>query len=193
MIQRNRDLRGKAARSRRIRPLLLAAWLAVGTPVLAQQSAEPAAQAPAAPITWSSLAPEQQRLLSGFNGEWKNLPPARQQALAQGSQRWLSMSDAQRQQASERFSRWRALPPEERAVLRNRWQNFQSLTPAQQAAMRQNFHRFQQLPPQRRQYLREQWRNASPGERRQMIEQARAQRQREFGRPLPHPPPRPHR
>jgi hypothetical protein len=47
--------------------------------------------------------------------------------------------------------------------------------------MRQNFHRFQQLPPAQRQMLRERWRNATPAQRREMVDHARAQHP-------PHPP-----
>jgi TRAP-type C4-dicarboxylate transport system substrate-binding protein len=54
--------------------------------------------------------------------------------------------------------------------------------------VRQNFHRFQQLPPERRQMLREQWRNATPSQRQQMVEHAREQRPKG---PVPHPPPPP--
>ena len=59
--------------------------------------------------------------------------------------------------------------------------------------VRQNFHRFQQLPPERRQMLREQWRNASPAQRQQMIEHAREQRMKRGAGPRPPPPHPPHR
>ncbi len=162
--------------------LLLAQPLVAAAPAWAQ---EPAAEpgTPPAPIAWSSLTPEQQRLLGNYGAQWSTLPPARQQALAHGTERWLGMSGAQRDQARERFERFRSLPPDQRHALRNRWQRFQSLPPEQQASVRDNFHRFQQLPPERRQMLRQQWRNASPGERQQMIEHARAQHEK--------PPPRP--
>ncbi len=39
--------------------------------------------------------------------------------------------------------------------------------------MRQNFHRFQQLPPAQKQMLRERWRNATPAQRKEMIQHAR--------------------
>ena len=56
--------------------------------------------------------------------------------------------------------------------------------------MRENFHRFQQLPPARRQMLREQWRNATPAQRQQMIQHAREQRQKQLQRgAAPHPGP----
>jgi Protein of unknown function (DUF3106) len=165
-------------RSLALGALLAAVALAAG-PSYAQ---EPPAANPPAPVAWSSLSPDQQKLLSHFGSQWNTLPPARQQALAHGSERWLGMSDAEKNQARERFSRWQALPPEQRQALRSRWQKFQALSPRDQAIVRQNYRRFQQLPPERRQALREQWRNASPAQRQQMIERARELHQRQMER-----------
>lgn len=153
-------------------------------------SAPPARQVQAVP--WSSLTPDQQRLLSRFN--WNTLPPERQQALARGSSRWLAMSPEQRGQAQQRYQQWHALPPEKRDELRNRWQRFQSLPPTEQAAVRQNYRRFQQLPPQQRQNLRERWRQATPAQRSEMIQHAREQHMRSMGPAAPReaPGPRPH-
>ena len=164
--------------------LLLAA-----APAFAQEAPAPGANPPA-PVAWSSLSPEQHKLLSRFGGQWNSLPPSRQQALARGTERWLGMSAEQRDKARDRFSHWQTLPPEQRHALRGRWQKFQALPPNEQAAVRENFHRFQQLPPARRQVLRDQWRAASPAQRQQMIERAREQREK--GQ-MPRPPqaPRP--
>ena len=140
----------------RWRPLALTVvvvLMAAGAPSFAQQPpGAPAApvSAPPAGVGWSSLSPDQQRVLSQFGSQWNTLPPERQQALAHGSDRWLGMSDTQRDQARERFSRWRALPPEQRQALRSRWQRFQDLPPGEQARARESYRRFQQLPPERR-------------------------------------------
>ena len=85
--------------------LLLTGMLSAGVcaPVHAQ-AVNPPAAAPAAPVPWSSLSPDQQRLLSRLSGQWDQLPPQRQQALADGGQRWLNMSPDQRSQARERFN-----------------------------------------------------------------------------------------
>lgn len=174
---------------------LHAAWLAVVLIALATGAApafaQEAAGAPPAPVAWSSLSPDQQRLLGRFGEQWNSLPPARQQALAHGSQRWLGMSSGERDQARERFSHWQSLPPEQRQALRQRWQHFQALSPAQRAQARENFHRFQALPPERRQMLRQQWHSATPQQRAQMVEHARAQRAAHG--PAMHHPSLPHR
>jgi len=75
--------------------------------------------------------------------------------------------------ARQRFQTWRALPPDQRRVLRERWEKFKSLPPDEQAVVRQNFRKFQQLPPERRKALRERWRNATPAERKQMLQHIR--------------------
>ena len=176
----------------RLRSLMLVALLALGTALATTslaQEAPPAASSPQ-PVLWSSLSPDQQRLLARFGNQWSALPPARQQALAHGSERWLSMSLAERDQATERFARWRALPPEQRQALRQRWQRFQALPPNQRNMLRQDFHRFQQLPPAQQQILREQWSRATPAQRQQMVQHAREQRMKHM--PGAHHPSAPH-
>ena len=84
--------------------MLFALLLAGAAPVFAQQepvapppsAPPPAASAPAAPVQWTSLSPDQQKLLSRFGNQWCTLPPERQQALARGSQRWLGMTPDQK-------------------------------------------------------------------------------------------------
>jgi hypothetical protein len=179
--------------NRKFHSLLLVLLMAAAVPVFAQDVPAAPSSAPA-PVAWSSLSPQQQQLLSRFGGQWGSLPPARQQALAQGSERWLGMSPGERDTARERFSKWNALPPDERHALRGRWQRFQALPPGEQAAVRENFRRFQQLPSERRQMLREQWNNATPAERKEMVQRAREKREkrRDGARPdAPHVP-RPH-
>jgi uncharacterized protein DUF3106 len=144
---------------RKFYSLLFVLLMAAAVPVFAQDVPATPSTAPA-PVAWSSLSPQQQQLLSRFGGQWGSLPPARQQALAHGSERWLGMSQGERDTARERFSKWNALPP------------------GDQAAVRQNFHRFQQLPAERRQMLRERWNNATPAERKEMVQRAREKREK---------------
>ena len=79
---------------------------------------------------------------------------------------------------------------------KSRWQRFQALSPADQARVREGFRRFQQLPPERREMLRQQWRNATPAQRQQMIELARTHFQQRpmsgGGHAAPHGGPPPH-
>jgi Protein of unknown function (DUF3106) len=159
--------------------LLLAALLSAGAclPVAAQAPAPGVtAPQPGAAVPWSSLSGDQQRLLSRLSGQWDQLPAQRQQALASGSQRWLGMSSDQRTQARQRFNQFQQLPPQRRDQLRQRWEEFRALPPARQQAARENFRRFQQLPQQRRQQLRQRWQSATPSQRQDMVQRARARR-----------------
>lgn len=159
--------------------LLLTALLSAGVcaPVSAQviNPGSPGASAPASggALPWSTLSPDQQRVLSRLSGQWDQLPPQRQQALASGSQRWLGMSQDQRTQARQRFNQWQQLPPDRRQMLRKRWEDFRALPPAQQQADRENFRKFRDLPEPRRQQLRQRWQSATPAQRQNMIEHAR--------------------
>ncbi len=145
---------------------------------------EAAAAAPQ-PRAWNSMAPEQQKLLHGYQDTWDSLPPERQQALAKGSQRWLTMTPEQRAGAQQRFSQWRAMPPEQRQLLRQRWQQFKALPPERQQRVREQFNRFRQMPLERRQQLRQQWRQMTPEQRRSVI-----QRPSQPHAAPPHPAPR---
>ena len=126
-------------------PACVLAQSAGGQPPASATPAAPAAPAPAtpaqaaSPVAWSSLSPEQQRLLGPVAAQWNSLPPARQQALARGSTRWLDMSPEQRSMARQRFQQWRRLTPGERQTIRRRWQQFRSLPPQQQQAIRRSF------------------------------------------------------
>ena len=109
------------------------------------------AAAPAAPLAWKELQPNQQQLLQSYAQNWDSLPPARQQALARGARRWLSMDPAARAEARERFQAWQKLPEERRQLIRQRWEQFQQLDPQSKALVRQNFKAFMRLPPEQRQ------------------------------------------
>lgn len=158
--------------------LLLTGLLSVGVFLPAHaQSGHPAASEPAGgSVPWNSLSQDQQHLLSRLSAQWESLPAQRQQALASGSQRWLGMSSEQRTQARQRFGQWQQLPTERREQLRRRWEEFRALPPARQQAAREDFRRFQQLPQQQRQMLRQRWQDATPSQRQDMIDRARARR-----------------
>jgi hypothetical protein len=176
-------MRKMCTKSGLVGALLLTGLLSAGVclPVCAQSISPPAnppaaATVPGPAVPWSSLSQDQQHLLSRLSGQWDQLPPQRQQALAGGSQRWLGMSPDQRTQARQRFNQWQQLPQQRRQQLRQRWEEFRSEPPARQQAARENFHKFQQLPQQRRQQLRQRWQSASPAQRQDMIDRARARR-----------------
>jgi Protein of unknown function (DUF3106) len=173
----------------RLRYIMLASLLLVAAPTFAQTSdpgdrrvlaRESVSEADGVP--WSSLSPEQRKILSKYEGRWDSLPAARQQSLSRGSDRWLKMSPDQKRDARNRFQRWNDLPPDRRREVRNRWQKFRELPPNEQQAVRENFRKFKNLPPERRRALRERWQKATPAERQHMLQRMREQRERQFNR-----------
>jgi hypothetical protein len=54
-------------------------------------------------IPWSSLTPEEQRILHKARDNWERMPTERQHRLLQGAHRWREMSPRQREQATERW------------------------------------------------------------------------------------------
>ena len=167
----------------RLASILMALLLFAALPAFA----EDAQQAARPGVEWSSLSPDQQRLLDRYKDNWDELPHERQRNLARGSKRWLSMSPEERSVASKRLEHWRDLSPQQRRMLRDRWLRFQSLSPEEQKAVRENFRRFRDLPPEQRRALRQRWNEATPEERRKLLESIRDQRQRSGSRTSDHP------
>ena len=63
-----------------MRALLVCASVFLAASNLGLAQAPPSVPAaPAAPMKWQSLSPQQQQLLHGFQDKWDNLPPDRQQ------------------------------------------------------------------------------------------------------------------
>jgi hypothetical protein len=140
-------------------------------------------EAPAAPLAWKELQPNQQQLLQPYSKDWDSLPPARQQALARGAHRWLSMDPAARAEARERFQNWQKLPEERRQLIRKRWERFQQLDPESKSLVRQHFNAYMHLPPGKRRMLRERWLAATPEERSRMLEHMRERKEHQHHQP----------
>ena len=109
----------------------------------------------------------------------------RSRTAASAGSPWRPPSATRR---AQRFQHWQALPPRAAPGAAPALAEIPGAARrANRPAVRENFHRFQQLPPERRQMLREQWRNATPAQRQQMILHAREQRQKQMQRaPAPH-------
>ena len=156
--------------------ILLAQCAMPGARVAAADTDSPptaSASAPATPLAWRELGPNQQHLLQPYAMDWDSYPPARQQALARGAKRWLSMDPTARANARERFQSWQNLPDERRQLIRQRWERFQQLDPQSQALVRKKFEAFMRLPPAKRRMLRERWLAATPEQRARMLERLR--------------------
>ena len=165
--------------------LVVLSGTAAGTARADQSVAPPSSMAvETAPLPWSALNSEQQRLLQRFEGNRDTLPAARQNALARGSDRWLSMTPEQRDNARSRFKQWRDLEPGQREAARRNWKQFQDLSPEQKQRVRAAYKRFQKLPVERRMELRRKWQQLSAEERRERLERLRDRaQQRRLQRP----------
>src|SRR6187402_3985576 len=87
----------------------LAALCAVGlqyavAPRARAEEGSATANAPA-PVAWSTLTAEEQKVLNRYSDRWSTLAPEQQQRLLRGSRRWLDMTPEQRERAQSRFKR----------------------------------------------------------------------------------------
>jgi hypothetical protein len=133
----------------------------------------PQVEAPDSSVAWSSLSPDEQKLLNRYGDRWSSLP-----RLLRGTRRWMSMTPEQRERAKARHARWKELTPEQREQARKSWRRYQELSPDQQERVRDGYHRFKNLTPEQRRRLRERWQNASPEERQRMLERRRKRQER---------------
>ncbi|TAN03858.1 MAG: DUF3106 domain-containing protein [Rhodanobacteraceae bacterium] len=165
----------RAAASTEMRAWALSAWLLAVTGLVAVPRASVAQSAPnpptqvqtsaptpdanttRQPLAWSSLDPDQQRMLAPLQSQWSQMPPERQQRLAAHATRWASLPPERQQRIHERLTRWAAMTPEQRRQLRQNVRAFHNLTPAERARVDAAFHRFQSLSPAERRALRERW------------------------------------
>jgi len=119
-----------------------------------------------APLAWSGLTADQQRMLAPLQGQWDQMQPARQHRLAEHALHWANLSPERQQQIRERLTRWMQMTPAQRRQLRENARVFHNLTPAERAKVSKAFRKFQSLPPAERRALRERWRTMTPEQRR---------------------------
>jgi len=168
----NRSRSTRMAAERRSAPMLVACLafaLACATPSLAfamqdQPSAQPAdvAAPSAAPVAWTSLTADQQRLLAPVQSQWPQLPPRQQQRLIRRAERWQTLPPEAQERARARLARFAAMTPDERAAARQRLHEFQQLPPEEKQRIREARQRFHDMTPEERRALREQFESAQP-------------------------------
>ena len=135
------------------------------------------------PLAWSSLSPEQQRVLAPVQGQWNQLQPQRQQWFATRAQHWATLPPKQQRQIRKRLTRWAEMTPAQRLQLRENARAFHDLTPTDRAKVSAAFRMFQSLSPAERRALRERWRTMPPQQRSRWASQ-------HPDKPIPmHPPP----
>ena len=170
-----------AAMMIRWRQALLAALLLVAPTFISTiaEAAAPAAPgsiaAPAQPIAWTALTPDEKGLLERVRPTWDELPAAAQHRLRVAAQRWPKLSDEQRDRLEQRLARWNAMTPGQRAQVRARYAEFETLPPDQRRRLRAAFRRYGGLPEAEREQLRNRFEQMTPSQRREFLDAAQAQ------------------
>jgi hypothetical protein len=159
-----------AADPRRAPTIALAFALACALPGLAlamqdQPDAQSAdAVTPRVAVAWSSLTPEQQRLLAPIESQWQQLAPRQQQRLVRRAERWQRLPPDAQDRARDRLARYAAMTPAQRAAARQRLHEFQQLPPEEKQRMREAWRRFHDLSPEQRRALREEFEKSEPAD-----------------------------
>ena len=155
--------------ARQVAQLILAALLALAVPLATANDL----RTPQTP--WSSLSPEQKRILGPVAPDWERMPGYLQQRLMSAARQypslqpiqkerfdqrirdWATMTSDQRKAARETFQGLRKLPPEKQHELRERWferqqQQYPRSEPRQQQYAPVEPRQQQYMPPEPRQY-----------------------------------------
>ena len=119
--------------------LALGAALGLAPPAIASDPKTP--QTP-----WSSLTPEQRRILGPVEPDWPRLPGYQQQRLMGAARQYPRLQPIQKERFEERVRDWAAMTPEQRN------------------AARQTFQGLRKLPPEKQHELRERWLQRHGGE-----------------------------
>jgi hypothetical protein len=90
-------------------------------------------------IPWSSLAPEEQRVLEPVAREWPRMPGYQQQRLQGAARKYPSMRPIQKERFDTRIRDWAAMTPEQRKAARETFQGLRKLPPAKQHELRERW------------------------------------------------------
>lgn len=103
--------------------------------------------------------------------EWDQLSEQQRDALlAPVRDRW-NHEPSQRSRMLEHAQRWQSMTPEQRQEARKGMRRFSNMEPQQRQEARALFARMRTLDPAQREKLREQWKQMTPEQRRQWVEQ----------------------
>lgn len=108
---------------------------------------------------------------------WAALTPAQQQALAPLQRDWSSIDVEPKQKWLEVAGRLPKMPAEERARVQERMAEWSRMTPAERARARVQFQAVRRLSPEERQTRWQEYQQLPDGERNQLAEKARADKE----------------
>ena len=108
---------------------------------------------------------------------WASLTPAQQQALAPLQRDWSSIAPDPKQKWLEVAGRLPKMPAEERARVQERMTEWSRMTPAERAQARVQFQEVRRISPEERQARWQEYQQLPDGERGQLAQKARAERE----------------
>jgi hypothetical protein len=154
--------------ARQVAQLILAACLAVLAPWVAANDL----RTPQTP--WTTLSPEQKRILGPVAPDWDRMPGYQQQRLMSAARQYPSLQPIQKERFEQRLRDWTAMTPDQRKAARETFQGMRKLPPEKQHELRERwFERQQVYPssrPQSQGYPMEQRQQAYPMEQRPRYE-----------------------
>lgn len=118
-----------------------------------------AASAPESGPAWASLSAVQQQALAPLQRDWGSIP-------GEPKQKWLEVA-----------GRLSKMPAEERARVQERMGEWSRMTPAERARARVQFQEVRRISPEERQARWQEYQQLPDGERNQLAEKARVERE----------------
>lgn len=88
---------------------------------------------------WTTLSPEERRVLGPVAPDWERMPGDQQQRLLSSARRYQSLQPIQKERFDQRIRDWA------------------SMTPEQRREARETYKGLSRLPPERQHELRERW------------------------------------
>lgn len=90
-------------------------------------------------IPWTSLKPDERRVLGPIQDRWESFPSYQQQRLISSARRYPSLQPIQKERFDQRLRSWAEMTPEQREAARETYQDLRRLTPAQQHELRERW------------------------------------------------------
>src|SRR6185503_6903385 len=136
--------------ARQVAQLILAALLALAAPLAGANDL----RTPQTP--WSSLSPEQKRILGPVAPDWERMPGYQQQRLMSAARQYPSLQPIQKERFDQRIRDWATMTSDQRKAARETFQGLRKLPPEKQHELRERWlERQQQYPrsePRQQQY-----------------------------------------
>ncbi|MGE5094698.1 MAG: DUF3106 domain-containing protein [Betaproteobacteria bacterium] len=88
---------------------------------------------------WSSLSPDERRILGPVGQDWDRLPGYQQQRLISSARRYPSLQPIQKERFNERIRDWATMTPEQRRAARETYKGLSRLPPEKQHELRERW------------------------------------------------------